>query len=64
MVYYTADGASVCPKCANGDEFRTWDADNLEFFIVAAAANYENTELFCAACGERIPSAYADDDLG
>lgn len=48
----------VCPDCARvTDE----DSERPER-IVAADANYEDPSLHCDACGDRIPSAYADDD--
>jgi hypothetical protein len=44
-------GLTVCPKCANTE---TPDP------AIAAGINWEDAELLCEDCGERIPSAYAE----
>jgi len=50
----------VCPKCAN-DPSTGLDAFGGEK-LSACDINYENPNLWCD-CGERIPSAYADDEV-
>ncbi len=45
-----------CPDCANGEP------DNEGDEIVACDANWEDPDMFCD-CGERIESAYAEDEV-
>jgi uncharacterized protein YbaR (Trm112 family) len=56
MMYYTRDHLVICPDCANKDDV------NPEQEVVAAEANWEDPDLYCEDCNERIPSAYADED--
>ena len=38
------------------------DKDNSGWRVVAVDTNWEDSELFCAHSGERIPCAYSDDE--
>lgn len=52
----------VCPTCATNAYVDASDHDTPDYHMVTAVeVNWENAELFCD-CGERIPSAYADED--
>lgn len=55
LVYLTPDLKVMCSECAS-DEMYSEDGPN------DADANWEDPELFCDVCGERIESAYAEDD--
>jgi hypothetical protein len=59
LAYITTGDDVVCPKCANAIEEK--DEDELPR---TAFVNWEDDELFCAACQEKIPSAYATQDDG
>ena len=47
------DNSVCCPKCANDSE--------RDGTLTAGDINYEDTDLFCDFCNERISSAYGDD---
>ena len=66
VYYLTEDGSVLCPGCA-----RMVEADHLDtpyddgtfdpqWRIIAADINWEDTELYCDHCCDRIPSAHAD----
>ena len=59
LFYVTSRNEILCSACANGDEHDEFDA---QFPIVASDANWEDPELYCDACQERIESAYAEDE--
>jgi hypothetical protein len=56
-VYYLDNSGSavVCASCANNDEDNGREPS-------AQGVNWEDSELFCDECGERIESAYAEGD--
>ncbi len=62
IFYMAADDSVVCSTCANSPDYRTWNEDDIEHILVASDINWESTDLYCDDCGERIESAYADDD--
>lgn len=57
LMYVTHCGDVLCAQCANDEE-----TDTGRPFDGAADANWEDPALFCDSCGERIESAYAEDD--
>ena len=62
VYYITADGGALCPGCARSAEADklTTDSDDPQWYILAADVNYEDPDLTCDHCAERIPSAYAE----
>lgn len=52
MYYVDLDCSVLCPACANGDDAPP---------IISYDVNWEDGEMYCDDCGERIPSAYAED---
>ncbi len=56
LYYLTRQGNVVCPDCANDPDVSEDDAPE------ACDANWEDPDLYCDGCGERIESAYADDE--
>ena len=60
LFYIHTDGGVICPKCANKKLLTTLDKHDSDF-IVACEANYEDPELHCDHCSERIPSSYVED---
>ena len=55
IAYYTKGGDCLCCDCANKEESDSKDP------IVESEANWENPDLYCDACGERVESAYAEE---
>lgn len=53
MFYLTHDNDVLCPSCANNEQ----DA------ISAADANWEDPQMYCEECNNRIESAYAEDEV-
>lgn len=51
MFYLDAENCILCPKCANKGEIAP----------TAYSVNWEDPQLFCEECNERIESAYAED---
>ena len=58
MFYVTKRGNVLCPDCANAEGK---DSDDPP---VAHDANWEDPNLYCDACSQRIESAYAEDEVG
>jgi hypothetical protein len=54
VAYYAEDGTTFCPDCANQTD--------AEPPITAVDANWEDANLYCDGCGQRIESAYAEDE--
>jgi hypothetical protein len=68
MFYVFRDGGCICPKCVN-DNIELIDADMRHgrvwnshggWAIDAADVNYEDADLHCDHCSERIESAYCE----
>ena len=53
MYYLDAENNVLCVKCAN-------DNDDYNAAITGADVNWEDANLHCDHCSERIESAYAD----
>jgi hypothetical protein len=60
-----ADGQSLCIDCARKNYKLIVSAHyrdpNSDWAAIGADINYEDTELYCAHCNEKIESAYGDD---
>ena len=60
------DGAALCPDCLIGNIRRvvlaTHDSVRDDWAIQVADINWEDGSLYCCNCGNRIPSAYAEDE--
>ena len=54
--YIDADNNVLCADCASKN-------DEFDQPLTDYAANWEDSELYCDHCSQRIESAYADDDL-
>lgn len=60
IVYMTDCGMTLCPCCAAATEDECIErGDALD---VTQDVNWEDPDLYCEDCGERIESAYAEDD--
>ena len=60
IFYMAADDSVVCSKCANKDDYRTWNEDDTEHILVASDVNWEDNTMICADCNEQIESAYGE----
>jgi hypothetical protein len=61
IIYIADDGATVCPKCANGEDFHeSGDADG--FRLEGWTIFYEGPDEICCHCNVVIESAYGDPD--
>jgi len=65
-VYYIVgddnNAGTICPECAQGVADAPGDYSHDQFRYRSCEANYEDTELECDHCYERIPCAYGDPD--
>lgn len=65
IFYLAQDNEVICPACVNGENGSEvgnseYDGDP-QWTIVASDVNWEDPEMFCCHCNERIESAYAED---
>ncbi len=68
LFYIFADGGCICPKCVNANIAEIDEANKGKrrfnshggWAIDAVDVNYEDADLRCDHCGERIESAYAE----
>lgn len=64
--FVTSDGAALCHQCAKQegkaicDSIRNGFSDGWK--VEAQDVNWEDPSLYCTHCGERIESAYAEDE--
>ena len=60
MFYVDKECSTLCPDCANKSYH---DPDEHEQFRpIDYGINHEDPDMYCAQCGERIESAYAEDN--
>lgn len=66
VFFLCSDGGVLCPTCARKEAKQIigaiLDGDSSGWRVVAHDANWEDPELMCDHCNERIESAYAEDD--
>jgi len=64
VFHVVADGGVLCAKCANEHSRRNDPEcpDDDQWRVVASDVNWNDPELFCDHCNERIESAYAGDE--
>jgi hypothetical protein len=55
LFYLDKGNNCLCPKCAS-------DNDEFTESLTAVDANWEDPDLYCDHCSERIESAYAEPD--
>lgn len=53
LFYLHSDYSVLCYKCA----------DKEKTDLIGADCNYEDPDLYCDECSERIESAYAEDEV-
>jgi len=58
-----SDGETICPDCCRAEISSIMAADFHDgWLLVDDCVNYEDSDLLCCHCGEKIPSAYGDDE--
>jgi len=62
MFYLCGDGGVLCAKCVTEEFEQCLDPESGGWYVVAAAANWEDSSLHCDHCSERIESAYAEEE--
>lgn len=64
--FVCSDGAALCHRCAKENGSMITQAirsqQTEEWLVQAQEINWEDSSLYCDHCGERIESAYAEDD--
>lgn len=60
VYHLTDDSEALCADCANTEGQVHLDEPDDGWRIVGSGINWEDPELFCVHCGERIESAYAE----
>lgn len=67
LFYVTADNGDLCAACANGAHGSEATIDPVQtdkqWLIVDCGVNWEDPDLYCGHCNERIESAYAEDQI-
>lgn len=61
LYYVTKDNGCLCPKCAN-ENLELTLGDDPQWHIEQVDVNWENNDLDCDNCNEKIQSAYGEDD--
>jgi hypothetical protein len=57
----TSDGAVLCHRCCNTESQQIGTTTGTDGWgILALETNWEDPNLYCSHCGERIESAYAE----
>jgi hypothetical protein len=65
IYYVTGDGAALCPACVNDPSNPIHeDGGNDGWKVEGYDVNYEDPQLYCDHCNQRIASAYAEDEAG
>ena len=64
--YLADDGGCLCPACVSANLEQVTESTETQagdgWQIVGCDANWEDPNLYCDHCGNRIESAYAEDD--
>jgi hypothetical protein len=59
----THDGAALCKHCCKSERSSIGTTTGRDGWgVVALEPNWENPDLYCDHCGDRIESAYAESD--
>ena len=70
IFYLCADGGILCPECANKESAIKEAEENPaypdfdQWRIVASDINWEDPDLTCDNCSQRIESAYSEQKSG
>ena len=70
IYYLCADNGVLCPQCANNESAVREAEEHPDYpgydqwRIVAGDINWEDSDLTCDNCNQRIESAYGDQESG
>ena len=62
LFYITKDYGILCPKCCNKNKELLNDEYDKQWFVIDYEVNWEDGELYCDHCYEKIESAYGEED--
>mgnify|MGYP006953693371 FL=1 len=62
LFYITKDCGVLCPKCCNENKELLNDEYDPQWFIIAYDVNWEDENMYCDHCNEKIESAYSEED--
>ena len=61
MFAVTSDGAALCQSCCKSESRSIGSTCGTDGWAIAGlAVNWEDPDLYCDHCGDRIESAYAE----
>lgn len=61
LFYVCRDMGTLCADCMNGEDAKVGH-EEAEWDVVDFDVNWEDPAMLCDHCGERIESAYAEED--
>ncbi len=56
LIYFTKDGLTICPDCANRDVDQSQE-------VIDGDAFFEGPDIPCDDCGKQIESSYGDPNI-
>ncbi len=62
LFYITIDYGILCPKCCNENKDLLSDEYDPQWYVIAYEVNWEDENMYCDHCNEKIESAYGDDN--
>ena len=62
LFYITKDYGILCPKCCNKNKELLNDEYDPQWFVIDYEVNWEDGELYCDHCNEKIESTYGEED--
>ncbi len=62
LLYYTADGGTLCPSCANCEEATDATPDDPDWYVIAYDVHWEGDPAICDHCGLSVESAYGSSE--
>lgn len=60
ILYYTKDGGTLCPQCANDNKERINDPDDAQYYVTGFDTYDEGPDIQCDDCGTMVASSYGD----
>ena len=62
LFYITEDCGILCPKCCNENKELLNDEYDSQWFVIDYEVNWEDENMYCDHCNEKIESAYSEED--
>jgi len=60
LFYITKDYGILCPKCCNKNKELLNDEYDKQWFVIGYEVNWEDDNIYCDHCYEKIESAYGE----